>query len=186
MVLLKTTITGIALVVAGLLLLTVLGPYITVQAQVVQHNPVEPHAQFLVGDVTDRQYTLPSDVTVFGSVDVLQAPTNQSSSIQFIVLDAQNYQQWAAGEQSTFLFTSNQPGQSNFTFSTPASGIYHFVFDNRASLYKKYVTLTVSYDEVSISDQPDPRIPYVSWGLIAVGLIVLVYGLARKPPISWA
>ena len=186
MVLLKTALTGLGLLVAGLLLLTVLGPYITVQAQVVQHNQVEPHAEFLVGDVTDRQYTLPAGVSVFGSLDVLQAPTNQSSNIQFIVLDAQNYQLWAAGEQSTFLFTSNQLGQSNYTFSTPASGIYHFVFDNRASVYKKYVTLTVSYNEVSVSDQPDPHVPYLSWGVVAVGLVVLVYGLVKKPQVSWA
>jgi len=186
MVLLKTTLTGLALTVAGLLLLTVAAPYITVQVRVVQPHEVEPHAQFLVGDVTDRPYNLPANVSVFGSIDVLQAPTNQSSTIQFMVLDAQNYQLWTAGQQSTFLVTSNQQGLSNFTFSTPSSGIYHFVFDNRASIYKKYVTLTINYNEVSITNQPDSRLPYVGWGLVAVGLVLLVYGLIRKAPIPWA
>jgi hypothetical protein len=186
MVLLKTTLAGLGLVIAGLLLMTIAGPYLTVQVQVVNRHEVEPHAQFLVGDVIDRQYTLPGSVSVFGSLNVSQAPTNQSSDIQFMVLDAQNYQLWTAGEQSNVLFTSNQAGYSNFTFTTPSPGTYHFVFDNRASLYKKYVILAINYNEVSISNQPDPRIPYVGYGLLVVGLVVLAYGLARKAPIPWA
>jgi hypothetical protein len=186
MVLLKTTLTGALLLVAGILLLTVAGPYITVQVQAVQRRDVEAHGQFLVGDVVDRPYTLPGGVTAFGTIDVVQAPTNQSAGIHFIVLDSQNYPLWVAGQQSNNLFTSDQQGSSNFTFNTPSAGVYHFVFDNRQSLYKKYVTLTVSYNEVSVNTTPDPRIPYVGWGLLGVGLLVLIYGLARKPRISWA
>lgn len=168
------------------MLLTVAGPYITVQVQNVQRHDVEPHAQFLVGDVTDRQYTLPAGVSVFGALNVAQAPSNQSGSLQFIILDAQNYPLWSSGQQSNNLFTSVQPGASNYTFNTGSAGVYHFVFDNRASVYKKYVTLSVSYNEVSVSTKPDPRIPYVGWGLLAIGVLVLIYGLVRKPPISWA
>lgn len=186
MVLLKTTLTGVLLLVAGILLLTVAGPYLTVQVETVQRHDVEPHAQFLVGDVADRQYALPQGVSVFGTLDVAQAGTNQSGSIPFMVLDSQNYQLWSTGQQPDNLFTSDQQGASNFTFNTPSAGVYHFVFDNRASLYKKYVTFSVSYNEVSVSTKPDPRIPYVGWCLLAVGLVVLVYGLARKPPVSWA
>jgi hypothetical protein len=186
MVLLKTTLAGAILLVAGILLLTVAGPYIRVPVQVVQSHDVEAHAQFLVGDMVDRDYTLPSGVSVFGSLYVAQAPTNQSASIQFLVFDAQNYQLWAAGQQSNNLFSSDNQGASNFTFNTASAGVYHFVFDNRASLYKKYVTLSVGYNEVSISARPDPRVPDVGWALLAVGLVVLIYGLARKPRVSWA
>jgi len=186
MVLLKTTLVGALLLVAGISLLTVLGPYVTIQVQTVEPHDVEPHAQFLVGDVADRQYTLPGRVSVYGMLDVIQAGTNQSDSIHFMVLDSQNYQLWSSGQQSNALFASDQPGASNFTFTSPTLGTYHFVFDNRASLYKKYVTLSVNYNEVLISTKPDPRIPYVGWGLLAVGLLVLVYGLVRKPPVSWA
>ena len=186
MVLLKTTVIGALLLVASILLLTVAGPYITVQVQNVQRHDVEPHAQFLVGDVTDRQYTLPADVSVLGMIDVAQAPTNQSGSVQFMVFDSQNYALWSSGAQSSNLFASDQPGASNYTFNTSSAGVYHFVFDNRASVYKKYVTLSVGYNEVSVSTKPDPRIPYVAWGLLGVGLVVLIYGLARKPPVTWA
>lgn len=186
MVLLKTTLAGVILLLAGVLLLTVAGPYITVEVQVVQRHDVETQADFLVGDVTDRPYSLPATVSVFGTIDVTQAPTNQSGNVQFLVFDASNYQSWAAGQQSSYIFSADQQGHSNFTFTTTNSGVYHFVFDNRASLYKKYVTLSVSYNEVSTSRQPDPRTPYAGWGLSAVGLILLVYGLVRKPPIPWA
>jgi len=186
MVLLKTTLIGALLLVAGILLLTVAGPYITVQVQVVQRHDVEPHAQFLVGDVVDKPYTLPGDVSVFGTLNVAQAPTNQSGSVQFMVFDAQNYGLWSAGQQSNNLFTSDQQGAFNFTFNTAGAGVYYFVFDNRASVYKKYVTLSVGYNEVSVSTKPDPKVPYVGWGLLAAGLVALIYGLARKPRITWA
>jgi hypothetical protein len=186
MVLLKTTLAGAMFLVAAVLLLTVAGPYVTVQVQEVQRHDVEPHAKFLVGDVTDRQYSIPGNAAVFGTLDVAKAPTNQSSDIQFMVLDAQNYELWAASQQPNYTFHSDLQGHSNFTFNTPSSGVYHFVFDNRASVYKKFVTLSVSYNEVSISNQPDPKIPYVAWGLLAFGFVVLIYGLARKPQIPWA
>jgi hypothetical protein len=46
--------------------------------------------------------------------------------------------------------------------------------------------LSLGYNEVSLSNKPDTRIPYLGMGLLAVGLVVLIYGLARKPPIPWA
>jgi len=186
MVLLKTTLIGALLLVTGILLFTVAGRYLTVQVQIMQQHDVEPHAQFLVGDVRDRQYALPGGVAVVGTVNVAQAPTNQSGSVQFMIFDAQNYELWSTGQQSNNFFTSDQQGTFNFTFNTAGAGVYHFVFDNRASVYKKYVTLSVSYNEVSVSSKPDPRVPYVGWGLLAIGLIALIYGLARKPRISWA
>jgi hypothetical protein len=186
MVLLKTAMVGALLLVVGVSLLTVAGSYITVQAQVVRRHDVESHAQFRVGDLTEREYSLPGSVAVFGTLDVAQVPTNQSSDLQFMVLDTQNYQLWSSGQQSTYLFTSDHLGHSNFTFTAPASGVYHFVFDNRASIYKKYVTLSIGYNEVLISNQPDPRVPYVGWGLLVVGLVVLIYGVLKRPPITWA
>ena len=174
------------MLVAGLLLLTVAAPYLTIQVQNVQRHDLEPGTQFLVGDVADKEYSLPSAVLVFGTIDVGQAPTNESGSTQFMIFDTSNYQLWTAGQQSNNLFSSDQPGATNFTFNTGNAGVYHFVFDNRASIYKKYVTLTVSYNEVSLSTKPDPRIPYVGWGLMSVGLVLLVYGLARKPQVTWA
>lgn len=186
MVLFKTALVGALILVAGILLLTVAAPYLTIQVQDVQRHDLEPGTQFLVGDVTDKQYTLPGAVLVFGTIDVGQAPTNQSASTHFVVFDSQNYQLWSNGQQSNNLFNSDQPGASNFTFNTGSAGVYHFVFDNRASVYKKYVTLSISYNEVSVSTKPDPRIPYLAWGLVAVGLVVLVYGIGRKPPATWA
>jgi hypothetical protein len=186
MVLLKTTLAGVVLIAAATLLLSVAGPYITVQARVVQRHDVEQNAQFLVGDAADRQYSIPGSVAVFGTVDVAEAVTNQSSDIQFMVLDAQNYQLWATGQQPNYVFSSDQQGHSNFTFNTSSPGVYHFVFDNKASFYKKFVTLSVGYNQISISNQPDPRVPYVAWGVLTAGLVVLVYGLAKRPLVSWA
>ena len=54
MVLLKTTIAGFAILIIGVLLLTMIGQYITVQVQDVHRHDVEPHAEFLVGDLVDQ------------------------------------------------------------------------------------------------------------------------------------
>ncbi len=186
MVLLKTTIVGAGMVLVALLLLTLLGPYVTIEAQQVQRRDLEPHAEFLVGDVVDRQYTIPSAVSVFGQVAVTQAPTNQSGEVHFVVLDSDNYEKMSTGGSADSLFSADSPGQFNYTFTAPKAGVYHFMFDNRASVYKEYVVLTVSYNEVFANKIPDTRVQYVGWILFAVGGLILALGLIRKPPITWS
>ena len=186
MVLLKTTLAGASMLVVGILLLTLLSQYVTVQVQYTQTRTLEPHAEFLVGDVVDRQYTLPASVSAAGTVDITQAPTNASGDVRFTIFDDSNYQKWNSGQESNSLYSADGQGQFNYTFSTGGTGLYHFVFDNRASLYKKYVVLSVNYGEVILTHVPDPRIPYIGWILLVGGAIVLVYGLFRKAPVSWA
>jgi hypothetical protein len=185
MVLLKTTIAGFAVLIIGVLLLTMIGQYITVQVQDVHRHDVEPHAEFLVGDLVDRSYSLPGGSGVFGNVTVTQAPSNQTGDVHFMVFDSDNYQRWSSGTQANYAYSAEKQGQISFTFTTDKSGVYHFVFDNRASLFKKYVVLTVAYNEVITSQVPDTRVTYVAWVLIGVGGLVLVYGLVRKPSVSW-
>lgn len=186
MVLLKSTLVGIILLVVGILSITLLGQYVTMEVQQTQRQAVEPHVEFLVGDTAERSYTLPADVEVFGTIMATQVPSNQSGEIQFIVLDDANYQKWVASGQADSLYSTKNQGQFNYTFTTNKNEVYHFVFDNRASLYKEYVSLSVAYDEVLTSRVPDTRLVPVGWGLIVVGALALVYGLARKAPIVWA
>ena len=185
MVLLKTTIAGLAVLILGVLLLTMIGQYITVQVQDVQRHDVEPHAEFLVGDLVDRTYNLPAGSEIIGNATVTEAPSNQTSDLHFMVLDSDNYQRWSAGTQANYAYSAEKQGQISFAFTTEKTGVYHFVFDNRASLYKKYVVLTIAYNEVITSRVPDTRVTYVAWSMIGVGGLVLAYGLVRKPPISW-
>jgi hypothetical protein len=186
MVLLKTTLTGIGLLVLGVLLVTALGQYVTVEVREVQRQSVEPHVEFLVGDLADRPYSLPASSQVLGNIIVAQAPSNQTGDIRFLVFDADNYQRWLSGSQADFIYSADKQGEFNYTFTTGTTGIYHFVFDNRASVYKKYVTLTVAYDEVTTSRVPDVRVSYVGWVLLVAGGLIFVYGLVKRPPASWA
>lgn len=186
MVFLKTTLAGVALLVVGVLLLTVAGQYVTVEVQVIQRRSVEPHAEFLVGDVADKSYNLPASVEALGTISVTEAPSNQTGSIKFFVFDADNYQKWTTVGNANAAYSAEKQGQFNFTFTTDKSGVYHFVFDNHASLYKKYVTLTIGYNEVIRSRVPDTRVAYVGWASAIAGLVISVYGLVRKVPISWA
>ena len=103
-----------------------------------------------------------------------------------MVLDDVNYQKWNSGQQADYLFSNIGQGQFIFNFTTAKSGVHHFVFDNRASVFKKYVILSIGFSEVTVSNVPDPRVPYVAWTLLAGGAIVLAYSLVRKPPIPWS
>jgi len=186
MVLFKTTLAGAAAIIVGVLLLGYGGQYITMTVQNVQRTEVEPHAEFLVGDVVERSYSLPAGVTALGIVKVTQAPTNQSGTIRLLVFDDENYKKWSSGSQANFAYSTEEEGQFNYTFTTSISGTYHFVFDNRASLYKKYVDFSLAYNEVVTNQIPDPRTQYLAWGLVIFGAILLVLGLLRKPPLIWS
>lgn len=182
----KTTMAGVAALVIGILLLTFAGQYVTMTVQNVQRTDVEPHVEFLVGDVEQRSYTLPAGVTVFGTVRATQAPSNQSGDIRFIVFDDQNYQKWSTGGQANFAYSAEREGQFNYTFTSTGNVLYHFVFDNRASLYKKYIVFSVAYNDIVTSQVPDPRVQYVAYALIAIGALVLVLGLWMKPKPRWS
>ncbi|MGD0423204.1 MAG: hypothetical protein ABSA92_07065 [Candidatus Bathyarchaeia archaeon] len=182
----KTTMTGVAVLVIGILLLTFAGQYITMTVQNVQRTDIEPHAEFLVGDMEQRSYTLPAAVTVFGTVKATQAPTNQSGDIRFLVFDDQNYQKWSTGVQANFVYSTDREGQFNYTFTSTANVLYHFVFDNRASLYKKYVVFSLAYDDTVSSQVPDPRTQYIAYAMIVLGALLLVVGLAVKPKPRWS
>jgi hypothetical protein len=186
MVLLKTTLAGLAIVVLGILLLTVMRQYVTVELQQVHKQDVEPHVEFLVGDSVDRAYSLPASSQVLGTISVTQAPSNQTGDIRFLVFDADNFQRWSSGEQANFVYEAQNQGDFNFTFTPKNSGVYHFVFDNTASLYKKYVTLTVAYNQITTSRVPDTRVGYVGWASVVFGGLIFIYGLLRKPPVTWA
>ena len=186
MVLFKTTIAAIVVLVIGVLLLNYGGQFITMMVQSTQRTDLEPHAEFLVGDVVQRSYSLPATVTAFGVVKTSQAPTNQSGDVRFLVFDDLNYQKWNTGGQADSAYSSEKQGQFNFTFRTGNSGVYHFVFDNRASMYKKYVVFSMSYNEVVRSQVPDSRLQYVAWAMLIGGALLLVVGLVRKPPLRWA
>ena len=186
MVLLKTTVAGLAILVLGVLLLTVMGQYVTAEVQQVHRQDVEPHAEFLVGDSVDRAYNLPASSEVLGTISVTQAPSNQTGDIRFMVFDADNYQRWSAGGQANFVYSAENQGEFNFTFTPKNSGVYHFVFDNTASLYKKYVILTIAYKQITTSRVPDTRVGYVGWAFVVGGGSIFIYGLLRKPPITWA
>jgi len=186
MVLFKATVAGILLLALGIVSVTVLNQYVTMDVQQIQRRDVEPHIVLLIGDIAEKSYMLPANVDVFGAVTVTQAPSNQSGDIRFIVMDNDNYPKWSSSGQADSLYSVNGQGQFNYTFTTKKSGVFHFVFDNRASLYKKYVALTVAFNEVLSRRVADTRLAPVGWILMVLGVLIMIYGLARKPPIPWS
>ena len=186
MVLLKPILIGIVLLAVGIASITILGQYVTMEVQQTQRRDLVPYAKLFVESTKDESYTFPTNVQVFGTILVTEEPSNQSGDIRFIVLDSENYQKWNTGAQADSVYSVNGQGQFNYTFTTGKRGVYHFVFDNTKSLYKKYVILTVAYNEITITRVPDPRTAYLAWPITVAGGLILLYGLARKPPVPWA
>ena len=176
---------GVAVLVVSVLLLSYGSQYITMAVENVQRKEVEPHSEFLVGDIVEKSYSIPTAVTVLGIVKITQAPTNQTGDARFLVLDEVNFQKWNVGGQADSAYSSEKQGQFNFTFTTSKNGIYHFIFDNRASFYKKYVVFSLAYNEVVRNQVPDTRVQYVAWAMLIGGTLLLFVGLVRKPPIRW-
>ncbi len=46
--------------------------------------------------------------------------------------------------------------------------------------------MTVDLQKQVTINMPDERIPYVAYGVMAVGCLLTVVGIVRKTPVRWA
>jgi hypothetical protein len=178
--------TGIVAIIVGVVLFFAGSQLIVVpstQVQVVELFHDEP---FSVSDVWERSVQLDEGVTVNGTVAVSSALTGAASEISMFVADDANYQKWVAHSSPTYAFQKDMSDGQVFSFTVPRTGLYHFVFDNTNSPVKKKGTLTADLEKQVTVNVPDGRIPYVAYGVLAIGCLVTAVGFLRKAPIRWA
>ena len=127
---------------------------------------------------------------VAGNGVVSSEIAGQASSIDFLVLDSANFENWRQRQPDVQYIVKMVQTQAkfNFSFATPRNDTYFFVFDNYYSAIKKSVLLSVRYQYVRIIKEPftDYTATYVALVLAMVGTAALAYGLLKKPEIRWA
>ena len=179
-------ITGIAVVIVGVFLFLAGPQLIMVPSTQVQVIQLFRDDTFAVGDVWERSVQLDEGVTVNGTVAASSALTGAPSEISMFVADDANYQKWVAHGSPTYVFQRDISNGQSFSFNVPRTDLYHFVFDNTNSPVKKKVTMTADLQKQVTINVPDSRIPYVAYGVLAVGCLLTAVGVLRKAPIRWA
>lgn len=184
--LIKTSIAGALALATSLMFIFPLSSAVTVEVPKVVTGDLIPKMTALVGDIFVKSVTLEKRTKVTGTVQAKIAGSESPGEVTFIVFDSANYSRWQAGESFTALYKVTNTDRFEFAFVAGRSGVHNFVFDNRASLYKKEVSLAAGYEQTVLSREPDSRVRGVSYALLALGIPVLAYGLIRRPPIPWA
>jgi len=127
---------------------------------------------------------------VAGNGVVSSEIAGQASSIDFLVLDSANFENWRQRQPDVQYIVKMVQTQTkfNFSFATPRNDTYFFVFDNYYSAVKKNVLLNVRYQYVRIIKEPftDYTATCVALVLAMVGTTALAYALLKKPEIRWA
>jgi hypothetical protein len=179
-------ITGIAVVIVGVCLLLVGPQLIMVPSMQVQITELFHNETLAVSDVAERSAQLDQGVTVNGTVTVSSALTGAPSDVLMFVADDANYQKWVTQGSPTYSFQKDLSDGQSFSFTVPATGLYHFVFDNKISPVKKKVTITADLQKPVTISMPDERVPYVAYAVVAVGCLLTGVGILRKTPVRWA
>ncbi len=184
--LLKTSIAGILAVMVSLAFMFPLSNALTVDVPRVVIGDLIPATKALVGDAYEKSTSIEKGAKVTGTVQVRVAGGDSAGEIVFMVLDGSNHTRWLAGESFRALYKNTGSDLFDFFFTVERSGAHYFVFDNRASLYKKEVSFAAKYEQTVLSKEPDSRVRYFAYALLVAGIPVLGYGLIRRPQVRWA
>jgi hypothetical protein len=179
-------VAGIAVVMVGVFLFFAGPQLIVVPSTQVQVIELFREEAFAVGDIWERSVQLDEGVSVNGTIAVVSALTGAPSEISMFVADDANYQKWVAHGSPTYVFQRDMSNGQSYSFNVPRTGLYHFVFDNTNSPVKKKVTMTADLQKQVTINVPDSRIPYVAYGVLAIGCLLTAVGVLRKAPIRWA
>ena len=177
---------GIAVILIGVCIFFAGPQLILVPSTQVQVTELFHGETLAVSEVGERSAQIDEGVTVNGTVVVSSALTGGPSDVSMFVADDANYQKWVTGGSPTYAFQKDVSSGQNFSFTVPGTGLYHFVFDNRNAPVKKKVTMTADLQKQVTISMPDKRIPYVAYGIVAVGSLITVVGVLRKAPVRWA
>jgi len=186
----RATLGGTSLVILGILMI-LFGSYTyTINIPIVESETVLDNISFTVGDVKVYEADFFENVTVTCNASINIPTTGDSGDINFYVLRGEEFQRWKNGEKDIiYIIELTMIKSINASFQTDKQGTYYFIFDNTFSeLYKKEVTFssTMEYATYVEEIRENNRIEYIGYFAVVIGVIVTVYGLVRKPEVTWA
>ncbi|MEM3003920.1 MAG: hypothetical protein QXO25_01615 [Candidatus Bathyarchaeia archaeon] len=185
-----STLAGAALLVVGLLM-AYFGVYTyTVETPIVETRTIfdglrlGPIGDYAVKDIELREDYL---VNLQGSVTV--PGSNSSGVVNLYVMNSDEYQRWRNGEKNIeYLFSRERVERFNVSFSSGENGTFHIVLDNTIDpMYKKEVTLSAKYSyQTTLPEvREEKMLKQAGYPVAVLGVLILVYGLLRKPVVRW-
>ena len=184
------TLGGISLIILGILMI-LFGSYTyTIDIPIIESKTVFDKISFTVGDVKVYEADFLENVTVTCNASINIPTTGDTGEINFYVLSGEEFQRWRSGEKDIFFIIElAMITNINTSFQTDKQGTYYFIFDNTFSeLYKKEVTFSSTMEYVTYVEETreNNNIVYIGYFAVVFGVIVSVYGLIRKPEVTWA
>lgn len=181
---------GIALLILGILMV-LFGTYVyTVNIPKLESRLIFDNYSFVVGDQEVHEADFSGNVTVTCFASIRVPATGEEGDITFYVMSGEEFQRWKRGEDGVkFIIERPKTGSFNITFHVDVASTYYFIFDNTYSeLYKKEVIFSVIEKYVTyIEETKESRnLVFIGYLAIAFGVVVTVYGLVRKPEVTWA
>ncbi len=184
------TLGGILLLILGILMI-LFGSYTyTINIPIVESQIVYDKISFTVGDVKVYETDLFENVTVTCNASINIPTTGDVGDINFYVLRGEEFQRWKSGEKDiAYIIELAQIKSVNVSFQTDKQGTYYFIFDNTFSeLYKKEVTFSSTIEYITYVEEirENNSVVYIGYFAVVIGAIVTLYGLIRKPEVTWA
>lgn len=145
--------------------------YVVGQTEVVETRALEPGTE------------------LFGRFQVSVYMEGKGGDVNFAVYDEEGFERYSKGiPQASPALERGRTEGLNFSLPVKGPGRYYLVFDNSYSPLKKVVRLELFNSRVVYSkeERKGYELNYAGGGLMAIGLVALIYGLSSKRAIPWA
>lgn len=183
-------LTGIILLIGGLVAYATIPNVHTVPVQsntnIVQDKDI--HVSSYSSSQTPENVTVATGKTNQLEVNLtVSLDTGSLSSTQFKLFTNDKFQDCMLDSQPSACLYDRPVSNSTLVIPLNASTVYYFGFDNSSSNSSKHVVLSASLHTTSMRSYiaRDGGWNAGSLGLSAIGLIVMLYGVASRTVIPW-
>jgi len=182
------TFLGLAILLLGILLISLSYKPYMVEVKKVKKEPLIEKSTFIVGDVKvlQKYLTTGRSVVCYGKVYIPE--TGNLSDINFYIMDEENYGKWFKGKNAEPLLKEEKITILNASLPIAKNGTYYFIFDNTyAELYKKEVEFEAytQYEVIEMEPAQIKEFEKIGFPFIIVGFAVMIYGILKKPKVTW-
>ncbi len=180
---------GMSLLILGMLMI-LFGSYTyNVNVPKLESKTIFENESFIVGDIKVYKADFSKNITVTCIASIKIPATDDIGEINFYVIQGEEFQKWERGEKDAKLeIELIKTKNFNKSFKVDNEGTYYFVFDNTFSeFYKKELTFSVTIEYLTYVEETrrNYSIVYIGYLALVIGVIVTLYGLVRKPEITW-
>ncbi|MEM2228219.1 MAG: hypothetical protein QXR82_05405 [Candidatus Bathyarchaeia archaeon] len=184
----KPTFLGLAILLLGILLISLSFKTYMIEVKKIKKEPLIEKSKFIVGDVKVLQRYLTSGYLIVCYGKVYLPETGNLSDVNFYIMDEENYEKWFKGKNAESIIEKKKVTILNVSVPIIRNDTYYFIFDNTyAELYKKEVEFE-AYKQYEVIEMEPARIKTLNnlgLPLVFIGFIIMIYGILKKPEVTW-